>query len=363
MADKSIVVDGLAKNYGDFWALNGISFDVEPGEIVGFLGPNGAGKTTTMKILTCFMAASKGTAKVAGHDVYDESEKVRKKIGYLPENVPLYEEMMVYDYLKFIAEIRGVPSDRRRERIKKVVQLTGLEGMITRDIRELSKGYRQRVGLAQSIIHEPEVVILDEPTSGLDPNQIIDIRDLITEIGREKTVIFSTHILQEVAAVCDRIVVIDHGEIVADGTVEELAARVTDRDSGLLVTAPTAAATRSSLAKLPGVKAVEEIHVMNGHTQFRLDCRDVEVARTALFAGAAQLQVTEVTQHQPSLEDIFRALTSGEGVVVSEDKAATKKSASSYAPPADDEKPPQETTSVVGRPAVDEEKEAKEEEE
>lgn len=226
MAAKSIVVDGLAKNYGEFWALNGISFDVEPGEIVGFLGPNGAGKTTTMKILTCFMAAAKGTATVAGHDVYEESEQVRKKIGYLPENVPLYEDMMVYDYLMFIAEIRGIAAGKRRDQIRRVVELTGLDGMVTRNVRELSKGYRQRVGLAQAIIHEPEVVILDEPTSGLDPNQILDIRDLIKTIGKEKTVIFSTHILQEVAAVCDRIIVINHGQIIADGTVEELAERV-----------------------------------------------------------------------------------------------------------------------------------------
>ncbi len=313
MAEKSIVVEGLAKNYGDFWALNGISFDVEPGEIVGFLGPNGAGKTTTMKILTCFMAAARGRATVAGHDVYDESEKVRRKIGYLPENVPLYEEMMTYDYLKFIAEIRGVPADKRRERIKKVVELTGLQGMVTRNIMELSKGYRQRVGLAQAIIHEPEVIILDEPTSGLDPNQIIDIRDLITEIGREKTVIFSTHILQEVAAVCDRIIVINEGEIVADDTFDELSRNITDRDTGLLVTAPTSATTRSRLGGLPGVTAVEELQVLNGTTEYRLDCRDGDAARKAVFDIAPELGVVEVRQHHPSLEDVFRALTSGEG--------------------------------------------------
>lgn len=306
MAEKSIVVEGLAKNYGEFWALNGISFEVEPGEIVGFLGPNGAGKTTTMKILTCFMAAARGSAKVAGLDVYDDSEKVRQKIGYLPENVPLYDDMMVYDYLKFIAEIRGVASDKRHAAVKRAIELTSLVPMAAKNIIELSKGYRQRVGLAQAIIHEPEVVILDEPTSGLDPNQILEIRDLIKEIGREKTVIFSTHILQEVAAVCDRIIVIDKGEIIADGTVEELGELVGEGPS-LLVTAPVSSATRSQLAALPGVKSVAE---QNG--RYRLACSSTESARKALFEQASDLKLTEVTEHESSLEETFRALTSGD---------------------------------------------------
>ncbi len=223
-ADSSptVVVENLVKRYGDFQALNGISFSVQPGEIVGFLGPNGAGKTTTMKVLTCFMAASEGVAKVAGFDVYSESDEVRRRTGYLPENVPLYDDMMVWDYLHFIAEIRGVPRDKRTARVEHVVAKTGLGTMVHRDIRELSKGYRQRVGLAQAIVHEPDVLILDEPTSGLDPNQLGEIRDLIKEIGREKTVIFSTHILQEVAAVCDRIIVVHHGLIVADGLLDDL---------------------------------------------------------------------------------------------------------------------------------------------
>lgn len=333
MAEKSIVVEGLAKNYGEFWALNGISFDVEPGEIVGFLGPNGAGKTTTMKILTCFMAAAKGSAKVAGLDVYEDSEKVRQKIGYLPESVPLYDDMMVYDYLRFICEIRGVPGDKRHEAIKKAVRLTGLDPMITKNIRELSKGYRQRVGLAQAIIHEPEVVILDEPTSGLDPNQIVEIRDLIREIGKEKTVIFSTHILQEVAAVCDRIIVIDHGEIIADGTVDELSAMVARSDSGLLVTAPSTQTVRSRLGGLPGVIAVEELKQFDDETQYRLDCRDAIQARAAVVKVATELGVTEIKQHQPSLEDIFRALTSGEGELAAT-KPRAARPAESYAPPA-----------------------------
>ncbi len=351
MADKSIVVEGLAKNYGDFWALNGISFEVEPGEIVGFLGPNGAGKTTTMKILTCFMAASKGSAKVAGHDVYDDSEIVRQKIGYLPENVPLYDEMMVYDYLKFVAEIRGVAADKRRDRIKKVVELTGLGAMVSKNIMELSKGYRQRVGLAQAIIHEPEVIILDEPTSGLDPNQIVDIRDLIKEIGREKTVIFSTHILQEVAAVCDRIIVIDKGTIVADGPLDELAHRVSSRDSGLLVTASSDATAKSALQKLPSVAAVEVLRRVNGVTEYRLDCSDTDKARREVFGMPVSVGVTNVTQHQPSLEDVFRALTSGAGEVVDKAKPAPKPD-SAYAPPADDSDASDEDEPKTGADAV-----------
>ena len=334
MAEKSIVVEGLAKNYGDFWALNGISFDVEPGQIVGFLGPNGAGKTTTMKILTCFMAAAKGKATVAGHDVYEDSEKVRQKIGYLPESVPLYGEMMVYDYLRFIAEIRGVPGAKRHDAIKRVVELTGLGPMVAKNIMELSKGYRQRVGLAQAIIHEPEVVILDEPTSGLDPNQIVEIRDLITEIGKEKTVIFSTHILQEVAAVCDRIIVIDHGEIIADGTVDELSARVAQSDSGLLVTAPSTRTVSSRLGGLPGVSAIEELKVVGDEALYRLDCRDADAARKAVFEIGNEIGVTEVKQHQPSLEDIFRALTSGTGELAATEPRAARPT-KDYAPPAD----------------------------
>lgn len=221
-----ITVQNLSKSYGTAPALHGISFAIKPGEIVGFLGPNGAGKTTTMKILTCLLDASDGQAAVAGFDVRTHPAEVRKRIGYLPENIPLYDEMILYDYLHFIAEIRGVPRSKRKERITSVALQTGLDQVLARVIGELSKGYRQRIGLAQAIIHAPDVLILDEPTTGLDPNQLREIRDVIKEIGREKTVIFSTHILQEVTAVCDRIVIIAQGRLVADGTLDELSAQV-----------------------------------------------------------------------------------------------------------------------------------------
>ncbi|AWV91480.1 ABC transporter ATP-binding protein [Bradymonas sediminis] len=218
----SIVVDGISKTYGDFSALNQISFKVRPGEIVGFLGPNGAGKSTTMKILTCFMDATAGRASVAGFDVGTQSKQVRSRVGYLPENVPLYDDMIVYDYLNFIAEMREIPRSERRRSLDEAVERTGLKSVIHREIRELSKGYRQRVGLAQAIIHRPKVLILDEPTTGLDPNQLIEIRDVIKDLGRENTIILSTHILQEVSAVCDRIIIINRGELVADDTLDGL---------------------------------------------------------------------------------------------------------------------------------------------
>lgn len=218
----SIAVEGVTKIYGDFTALDQISFKIQPGEIVGFLGPNGAGKSTTMKILTCFMAATQGRATVAGFDVHRQSKQVRSRVGYLPENVPLYDDMIVYDYLNFIAEMREVPRSERRSNLDEAIERTGLTPVIHREIHQLSKGYRQRVGLAQAIIHRPNVLILDEPTTGLDPNQIIEVRDVIKDLGRQNTIIFSTHILQEVTAVCDRIIILNQGRIVADGTLDEL---------------------------------------------------------------------------------------------------------------------------------------------
>ena len=229
--ETTIEVSGLQKFYGDFQALKGIDFTVNRGEVVGFLGPNGAGKSTTMKILTCFMAASSGTAKVMGVNVFSDPLAVRKRVGYLPESVPLYEDMLVYDYVMYMAELRGVPSSKRAARVDEVVRMIGLSPVAGRVIRELSKGYRQRVGLAQAIVHEPDVLILDEPTSGLDPNQIVEIRDVIRDIGREKTVLLSTHVMQEIEALCDRIIVIADGTIVANGTFAELYAKEPDAGS------------------------------------------------------------------------------------------------------------------------------------
>ena len=329
----SIVVEGLTKTYGDFRALNDISFRVKPGEIVGFLGPNGAGKTTTMKILTCFMSATLGEAKVAGFDVREDSEEVRRRIGYLPENVPLYEEMLVYDYLNFIAEVRGVPGAKRKERIKAVGELTGLEKVISRPIRELSKGYRQRVGLAQAIIHEPDVIILDEPTTGLDPNQLIEIRDLIKTIGQEKTIIFSTHILQEVTAVCDRIIIINNGEIVADGTLDELEEKVALSQPGLVVGFAgdvDAAQVKKKLQGLDGVEKVVDGPRREGRLMFRLRTNDEARARQALFKLETDesLGLSSIQNAEPTLEEIFRLFTGG----------STEETASKASPPVQEKK-------------------------
>lgn len=216
----SISVSNLTKDYGQQRAVNGISFEASPGKVLGFLGPNGAGKSTTMKILTCFIPQTSGSAKVCGFDVNEAPVEVRKNIGYLPEHNPLYLEMYVKEALAFICDIHQIPN--RKERIDEVIALTGLGDEQFKKIGALSKGYRQRVGLAQAILPDPKVLILDEPSSGLDPNQVVGIRNLIRELGKTKTVILSTHIMQEVEAVCDHVIIINKGKIVADGELSEL---------------------------------------------------------------------------------------------------------------------------------------------
>lgn len=217
-----IEIKNLSKKFGNATVLDNISFSVKKGEILGFLGPNGAGKSTTMKIITDFWAPTSGSVEIDGVKVRDNSLLTRKRIGYLPETVPLYDDMLVIEYLKFVAEARGIKKENIKNRIREVVDSCSLREVLKKPIDELSKGYRQRVGLAQAIIHEPDILILDEPTTGLDPKQIIEIRNLIKEIGKEKTVIFSTHILSEVSATCDRAVIISKGKIVGEGTPDEL---------------------------------------------------------------------------------------------------------------------------------------------
>lgn len=217
-----IVVEKITKTYGLQKAVDELSFKVKTGEVLGFLGPNGAGKTTTMKAITCFLNPNEGDIFVGGMSVTKNPEEVKKHIGYLPENNPLYQDMPVIDYLRFAAELQGVPKEKVKDRIIEMVRVCGLKAEKHKKIRELSKGFKQRVGLAQALIHDPEVLILDEPTTGLDPNQIVEIRELIKKIGKEKTVILSSHILAEVEATCDRILIISNGKIVADGTSEEL---------------------------------------------------------------------------------------------------------------------------------------------
>jgi ABC-2 type transport system ATP-binding protein len=306
-----IEVDRLSKSYGSAHALRGISFEVARGEVVGFLGPNGAGKSTTMKILTGYLLPTSGGARVAGLDVVENSLEVRRRIGYLPESTPLYSEMRVDEYLRFAAEIRGVAGRRVRDAVDRVVSLCGLERVVGKDILELSKGYRQRVGLAQAMVHEPDLLILDEPTSGLDPNQIVEVRDLIQRLGAEHTVILSTHYLQEVEAACSRVIVIDRGVIVGDGTREELVGALPDGAFVVRLLGSVDSASASFEAAMPGlVMGVREDGP--GIVEIRLARGDAEVGpEVARIAAAAGMGLLEMTRDQPSLEDAFRSLTLG----------------------------------------------------
>lgn len=300
----SVTVNNLTKIYGEQRALDAISFSAAPGSILGFLGPNGAGKTTTMKILTCYLSQSSGTATVCGHDVETDSLAVRREVGYLPEHNPLYKDMYVREYLRFAASANRVA--KPGPRIEEMIEMTGLGLESHKLIGALSKGYRQRVGLAQAMLHDPKVLILDEPTSGLDPNQLAEIRDLIIRLGKEKTVILSTHIMQEVQVMCDRVIIIDRGKLVADDPIDRLRQRMTG-SSSLLVTF-NKRVEKDLLAKISGVARVEANP--NG-TEYRLylqagaDPRE-EVFR---FAVGQQLVLLGLQREELSVEDVFRALT------------------------------------------------------
>ena len=225
MTGPIIIMDKLTKYYGDTCAVDEISFDIGRGEILGLLGPNGAGKSTTLRMLTCYLRPTSGNITVNGYNIYEQPLMIKKLIGYLPESAPIYPDMLVYDYLQFVGDVRGIGADRRNGRIRELADLCGIREVMHRPVHELSKGYKQRVGLAQAMMDDPEILVLDEPASGLDPNQIVEIRDIIKEIGREKTVVLSTHILSEAEAACDRLVIIDQGKIVADGATQELRKR------------------------------------------------------------------------------------------------------------------------------------------
>ncbi len=315
-----IEVRQLTKSYGPTIAVNNVSFDARAGEVLGFLGPNGAGKTTTMRILTCYLAADAGSATVAGYDVFEESVDVRKSIGYLPESAPLYTDMGVIEYLNFMTQVRSLPKSQRKERIRAVVELCGLEDVIQKDIGELSKGYRQRVGLAQSLIHDPPIMILDEPTSGLDPSQIIEIRNLIKDIGQEKLVLFSTHILPEVSATCTRILIINDGKIVANGTPAELAGQARGEEIvHISIRGPQAEIE----AKLDALEFVSQwapidadpddgvVDTDDGVVGYRVTAAQGSDAAEALFHVVVdnRWSLTELHQESVDLEDVFLNLT------------------------------------------------------
>jgi ABC-2 type transport system ATP-binding protein len=299
----SILVNNITRLYGAQKALDNISFEVPKGEILGFLGPNGAGKSTMMKIITTFIPPSEGEVKVCGYDIISDSMEVRKKVGYLPEHNPLYLDMYVREYLGFIAGLHHMK--QKEKRIKEMIDLTGLGQEQHKKIGALSKGYRQRVGLAQALIHNPEVLILDEPTSGLDPNQLVDIRNLIKSIGKEKTVMFSTHIMQEVEAVCDRVIIINQGKIVADGLSGELGR---EKNSGYSISVEfDKDISRGALSQIEGVKRVDK----TGENSWELFTESKEDIRPAVFRFAVnqQLTVLTISRNEKNLETIFRDVT------------------------------------------------------
>ena len=303
----SIRVQNLTKEYKQQRAIDQISLTVQPGEIVGFLGPNGAGKSTTMKIATGYLPPTEGTVEVNGFDVRTQSMEVRRSVGYLPEHNPLYLDLYVKEYLRFAGSLHGLRGAELSRRITDMIDLVGLGREQHKRIGQLSKGYRQRVGLAQALLHNPPVLILDEPTTGLDPNQLAEIRQVIREAGRDKTVLFSTHIMQEVEAICDRVVIINRGKIVADGPLSQL--RSGSDGAGIVVVAEFEHELTSPeiLASVPGVERVEPLS--NGH--YRITASPGTDLRGAIFRLAADqnLKLVGLRQQENSLESIFKELT------------------------------------------------------
>lgn len=297
----SIVAKNITKTYGTQKALNGVDFAINSGEIVGFLGPNGAGKSTMMKILTGYIPQTSGTATVAGFNVAENDLKVKAAVGYLPENNPLYTDMYVREYLSFVAGTYGVG----KKRVDELIEKTGLLPEKHKKIGQLSKGYRQRVGLAAALIHNPEVLILDEPTTGLDPNQLVEIRNLIKEIGREKTVMLSTHIMQEVEQLCSRVIIINKGEIVADKPIDELKNLSNDN---LIVVAFGQPVDINKLKKLPGVR---KVHALS-ESRFEITSNSATETKEALFqfAVAEKNTIVEIADKAHGLESVFQKLTS-----------------------------------------------------
>ena len=309
-----IEVERLTKHYGPVTAIRDVSFSVAPGQIVGFLGPNGAGKSTTMRILACFMPASTGSARVAGYDVFRESLEVRRRIGYLPENVPLYTEMRVGPYLEFVAEVKGVSRSDRRRRVADVMDRCRVADFQNRLIGTLSKGYRQRVGLAQAIVSDPEVLILDEPTIGLDPRQITEIRSLIKSLAGQHTVILSTHILPEVSMVCSGVIIINKGAVVAQGPIDSLVDQFfpTARVEVEIVGPPPA--VRDRIRGISGVLSVEDQMVGNGAARYVVEAARGRDVRAEIFKLAAQQQwdLLELRRVGMTLEEVFIRIVAGE---------------------------------------------------
>jgi ABC-2 type transport system ATP-binding protein len=308
-----IDVAHLTKRYGRTLALDHVTFSIQPGEVVGLLGPNGAGKTTMLKVLTGYLPPSEGGARVGGLDVQEHALEVRRRIGYLPEANPLYDELAVYESLVWTARLRGMPEASAPGAIRQVIESCGLVGVVAKDVAHLSKGYRQRLGLAQAILHDPDILILDEPTSGLDPNQQSEVRQLIQLLRQRKTVLLSTHILSEAQSVCDRVLIIHQGRIVADGSPEMLGQRMARGQRLQVELKAPGAAARERLAQIPGVSRVVLQRDAGGSASLSVESEEADV-REALFHAAVEQgwPILQLTPERLSLEDVFRQLTTAD---------------------------------------------------
>ena len=307
-----IQVENLTKYYHSLCAVNQINFDIQKGEILGLLGPNGAGKTTTLRMLTGYLQPSSGNIQVKGLSIDQHSLEIKKILGYLPESAPLYQDMLVFDYLNYVAAIRHINANKKAQRIRELAELCGINEVMHMPIGELSKGYKQRVGLAHAMMNDPEVLVLDEPTSGLDPNQIVEIRKIIKEIGQEKTIILSTHILSEAEATCDRIVIISQGKIVADGSAENL--KQTTRGKSIMNLSLSNADFQNVEDRLTAIKGLDMVTCISeddGILEIRLSCSSTTDLRPAVYGKIKETDwvLLEFYQETQSLENIFRELT------------------------------------------------------
>jgi ABC-2 type transport system ATP-binding protein len=307
-----IQVKNLTKYYSNLCAVDQISLDIQQREILGLLGPNGAGKTTTLRMLTGFLQPTAGSIHVKDYSIDEHPLEIKKILGYLPESAPLYHDMLVYDYLNYVADIRGIDKDRKIKRIRKLADLCGINEVMHQPIAVLSKGYKQRVGLAHAMMNDPEILVLDEPTSGLDPNQIVEIRQIIKQIGKEKTIILSTHILSEAEATCDRVVIINRGRIVADGSTESLKESAGNKKNiDLCLQNANFKSVETVLSAIDGITGVTRVEETNNQLDVRLGCRSSIDPRAAIYENIKQTDWVLLDFHQKTqtLETIFRELT------------------------------------------------------
>jgi ABC-2 type transport system ATP-binding protein len=307
-----IQIENLTKYYHDLCAVDQISFDVQKGEILGLLGPNGAGKTTTLRMLTGFLRPTSGTVRIKNYTIDENALEIKKLLGYLPESAPLYHDMLVYDYLDYVANIRGLDGGQKVPRIRRLADLCGLAQVMHQPISELSRGFKQRVGLAHAMMNDPEILVLDEPTSGLDPNQIVEIREIIKEIGKEKTVIVSTHILSEAEATCDRVVIINQGKIVADGSAESLKQSIgAECLINISLRNADLESVRDQLNSIDGIVDIASGDEEEGVLHVRLTCETSKDLRAEIYRGIKQTDwiLLELHQETKTLENIFRELT------------------------------------------------------